>query len=84
MRLHLVIAATSLVLVSAMAVQAEQSLPSEQQQKATSALKNAGYSKWDEIGMAEGKIKVDNAVDAQGKKFDLELDPKTMDEGVAS
>lgn len=57
---------------------AEQSLPSDKQSEVESHLRSDGYSKWDEIGMADGVIKVDNAVDASGKKWDLQLDPKTM------
>lgn len=48
--------------------------------KIETALKKEGFTKWEEIEYEEDdrEIEVDDAVDANGKVFDLELDPKTL------
>ena len=47
--------------------------------KIEEVLKKEGFTKWEEVEFEEDdrELEVDNAVDANGKKFDLELDPKT-------
>ncbi|GJD31883.1 hypothetical protein PMNALOAF_3147 [Methylobacterium adhaesivum] len=40
-------------------------------------LKEAGFTKWKKIEVEDDEIEVDDAIDANGKQFDLELDPKT-------
>ena len=41
-------------------------------------LKEAGFTKWKKIEVESDEIEVDDAIDASGKQFDLELDPKTF------
>ena len=41
-------------------------------------LKEAGFTKWKKIEVEDDEIEVDDAIDANGKQFDLELDPKTF------
>ncbi len=41
-------------------------------------LKQEGFTKWKEIELDDGMIEVDDAIDANGKQFDLHLDPKTL------
>jgi hypothetical protein len=41
-------------------------------------LKEAGFTKWKKIEVESDEIEVDDAIDANGKQFDLELDPKTF------
>jgi hypothetical protein len=43
-----------------------------------SVLKEAGFTKWKKIEVEDDEIEVDDAIDANGKQFDLELDPKTF------
>ncbi|WP_019905137.1 PepSY domain-containing protein [Methylobacterium sp. 77] len=45
--------------------------------KIEATLKKEGFTKWGKIEVEEHEIDVDNAIDANGKQFDLELDPKT-------
>ena len=45
--------------------------------KIEATLKKEGFVKWKKIEVEEHEIDVDDAVDASGKQFDLELDPKT-------
>ena len=40
-------------------------------------LKEAGFTKWKKIEVESDEIEVDDAIDANGKQFDLKLDPKT-------
>ena len=60
------------------AAQADEKLPPDQQAKVEALLKQEGFTKWKEIELDDGMIEVDDAMDANGKKFDLKLDPKTL------
>jgi uncharacterized membrane protein YkoI len=57
---------------------ADEKLPPDQQAKVEAVLRQEGFTKWDEIELDDGMIEVDDAIDANGKKFDLKLDPKTL------
>jgi hypothetical protein len=41
------------------------------------ALKNAGFTSWEEIELDDGRWEVDDAVHQDGGKYDLELDPNS-------
>lgn len=58
---------------------ADEKLPADQQAKVEEMLKQQGFTKWHEIEMDDGMIEVDDAIDADGKQFDLKLDPKTLE-----
>lgn len=58
---------------------ADEKLPPDQQAKVEDILKKEGFTKWDEIELDDGMIEVDDATDANGKQFDLKLDPKTLE-----
>ena len=58
---------------------ADQKLPPEQQTKVEDILKKEGFTKWKEIELDDGMIEVDDAIDADGKQFDLKLDPNTLE-----
>jgi hypothetical protein len=58
---------------------ADEKLPPDQQTKVEDILKKEGFTKWDEIELDDGMIEVDDAIDANGKQFDLKLDPKTLE-----
>ena len=58
---------------------ADEKLPPDQQAKVEEILKKEGFTKWDEIELDDGLIEVDDAIDANGKQFDLKLDPKTLE-----
>ncbi len=43
------------------------------------ALREQGYTTWDDIDVErDGRIEVDDARGADGKEYDLELDPQTL------
>ena len=63
---------------TSLAVRADEKLPPDQQAKVEAMLKQEGFTKWKEIELDDGMIEVDDAVDANGKQFDLKLDPKTL------
>lgn len=46
--------------------------------KIEAVLKKEGFTKWKRIEVEDDEVEVDNAIDAAGKQFDLELDPKTF------
>ncbi|WP_232627944.1 PepSY domain-containing protein [Methylobacterium sp. Leaf118] len=71
-------AALGLALVAGPAL-ADEKLPPEQQTKVEDILKKEGFTKWKEIELDDGMIEVDDAIDANGKQFDLKLDPKTLE-----
>lgn len=71
-------AALGLALLAGPAL-ADQKLPPEQQTQVEDILKKEGFTKWKEIELDDGMIEVDDAIDANGKQFDLKLDPKTME-----
>lgn len=58
---------------------ADEKLSPDQQAKVEEILKKEGFTKWDEIELDDGMIEVDDAIDANGKQFDLKLDPKTLE-----
>ncbi|MCJ2060535.1 PepSY domain-containing protein [Methylobacterium sp. J-048] len=57
---------------------ADEKLPPDQQAKVEAVLRQEGFTKWKEIELDDGMIEVDDAIDANGKQFDLKLDPKTL------
>ena len=46
--------------------------------KIEAVLKQEGFTKWKKIEVEDDEIEVDDAIDANGKQFDLDLDPKTF------
>ena len=69
--------AIALSLALAAPALADQRLPADQQAKVEDVLKKEGFTAWKEIELDDGVIEVDDAIDANGKKSDLKLDPKT-------
>ena len=72
-------AALKLSLALGQAALADEKLPPDQQAKVEEKLKSEGFTKWEEIELEDGMIEVDDAIDANGKKTDLKLDPKTLE-----
>lgn len=50
----------------------------EERTRIEAAVRAAGYKSWEEIELDDGLWEVDDAVDAQGKPWDLKLDPTSM------
>lgn len=45
--------------------------------KIEAVLKKEGFVKWKSIEVESDEIEIEDAIDASGKQFDIELDPKT-------
>jgi hypothetical protein len=78
MRLTTPLLALTLIAGTGLAAYADEKLPPDQQAKVEAMLKQEGFTKWKEIELDDGMIEVDDAIDANGKQFDLHLDPKTL------
>lgn len=50
----------------------------EERTRIEAAIRAAGFKSWEEIELDDGVWEVDDAIDADGKEWDLKLDPKTM------
>lgn len=51
----------------------------EMRARIEAALREQGYTAWDDIDLErDGRIEVDDARGADGKEYDLELDPQTL------
>lgn len=67
-------------LLSAVAVQADERMPTaDELAKIEAVLKAAGYVSWDEVELERGGWEIDDARDAEGNQFDLMLDPETLE-----
>ena len=66
------------LLVPPVAAEARDPSP-EMRARIEAALREQGYTAWDDIDVErDGKIEVDDARGADGKEYDLELDPQTL------
>ena len=73
------IGAAALVLSVAMtgAALADRAPTPDELTKIEAVLKKEGFVKWKSIEVESDEIEIEDAVDANGKQFDIELDPKT-------
>ena len=71
--------ALALVTIFTGAALADEKLPADQLTKVEAMLKQEGFTKWKKIEMEDGMIEVDDAIDANGKEFDLKLDPTSLE-----
>ena len=78
MRLATSLLALTLVTGLTATARADEKLPPDQQARVEAMLRQEGFTKWKEIELDDGMIEVDDAIDANGKQFDLKLDPKTL------
>ncbi|AYO85705.1 PepSY domain-containing protein [Methylobacterium brachiatum] len=78
MRLAAPLLALTLAVGLTSVARADEKLPPDQQAKVEAMLRQEGFTKWKEIELDDGMIEVDDAIDANGKQFDLKLDPKTL------
>jgi len=78
MRLAIPLLALTLSAGFTATARADEKLPPDQQAKVEAVLRQEGFTKWKEIELDDGMIEVDDAVDSNGKQFDLKLDPKTL------
>ncbi|MCJ2094235.1 PepSY domain-containing protein [Methylobacterium sp. J-072] len=78
MRLAIPLLALTLAAGITATARADEKLPPDQQAKVEAVLRQEGFTTWKEIELDDGMIEVDDAVDSNGKQFDLKLDPKTL------
>ncbi|MCJ2141168.1 PepSY domain-containing protein [Methylobacterium sp. E-066] len=78
MRLTIPLLAFTLAAGVTATARADEKLPPDQQAKVEAVLRQEGFTTWKEIELDDGMIEVDDAVDSNGKQFDLKLDPKTL------
>ncbi|WP_264049569.1 PepSY domain-containing protein [Methylobacterium flocculans] len=72
------LAALALGLALTGSASADRAPTPEEQTRIEAVLKQEGFTKWKKIEVEDDEIEVDDAIDANGKQFDLELDPKTF------
>ena len=51
----------------------------EELAKIEAVLKREGFTKWGHIEFDDQRFEVDDAIAADGRRFDLEIDPKTFE-----
>lgn len=64
--------------LGATAALADRAPTPEERARIEAALNEQGYVSWEEIELDDGRWEVDDARDAKGREFDLELDPDTL------
>ncbi|WP_310351386.1 PepSY domain-containing protein [Methylobacterium sp. BE186] len=79
MRFTTTVLACALSMTLAAGAMADEKLSPDQQTKVEAMLKQQGFTKWKKIEMENGMIEVDDAIDANGKEFDLKLDPTSLE-----
>lgn len=50
----------------------------DERDKIEASLRAEGFQRWKEIELDDGQWEVDDAVDREGRDWDLKLDPRTM------
>jgi hypothetical protein len=75
---RILFAAVLLLLLLPLGAEARDPTP-EMRTRIEAALREQGYTAWDDIDVErDGRIEVDDARGADGKEYDLELDPQTL------
>ncbi|MCJ2081237.1 PepSY domain-containing protein [Methylobacterium sp. J-090] len=72
------LAALALALAFTGAARADREPTAAELTRIDAVLKEAGFTKWKKVEVEDDEIEVDDAIDANGKQFDLKLDPKTF------
>jgi hypothetical protein len=70
--------AAALIVLSLQPAWADRAPTPDEQARIETVLRGEGFQRWDEIELDDGKWKVDDAVAADGTKYDLKLDPETF------
>ena len=69
---------STVLLAVPLAAEARDPTP-EMRARIEAALREQGFTAWDDIDVErDGRIEVDDARGADGKEYDLELDPQTL------
>lgn len=71
--------AAMLAVTVALPAHADDEAGPEDRARITEALQAAGYSSFEEVEMDDGVWEVDDAVGSDGRKYDLKLNPETLE-----
>jgi hypothetical protein len=71
--------ATIVAALIALPVHADEEAGPEDRARITEALRAAGYESFEEVEFDDGVWEVDDAVGSDGREYDLELDPDTLE-----
>ena len=71
--------ATIVAAMLALPVHADEEAGPEDRARIAEALRAAGYESFEEVEFDDGVWEVDDAVGSDGREYDLELDPDTLE-----
>lgn len=71
--------ATIVAAMIALPVHADEEAGPEDRARIAEALRAAGYDSFEEVEFDDGVWEVDDAVGSDGREYDLELDPDTLE-----
>ena len=71
--------ATIAVALIAVPVQADEEAGPEDRARIAEALRAAGYESFEEVEFDDGVWEVDDAIGSDGREYDLELNPDTLE-----
>ena len=75
----LILAAPFLLLAAAPAFAEDRPPTADERARIEAALKTEGYTSWGSIELDDNRVwEVDDAIDAEGKEWDLELDVESL------
>jgi uncharacterized membrane protein YkoI len=71
--------ATIVAAAIAFPAQADDEAGPEDRARIAEALRAAGYESFEEVELDDGVWEVDDAIGSDGREYDLELDPETLE-----
>ena len=75
----IILAAPILLLAAGLALAEDRAPTAEERVRVEAALRADGYTAWSEIRLDDGRAwEVDDAVDAEGREWDLELEVQSL------
>jgi len=78
-RLGTLVLGTIVAALIAVPAQADEEAGPEDRARIAEALRAAGYESFEEIELDDGVWEVDDAIGSDGREYDLELDPETLE-----
>ena len=78
-RLGPLVLGTIVAALIAVPAQADEEAGPEDRARIAEALRAAGYESFEEVELDDGVWEVDDAIGSDGREYDLELDPETLE-----